>query len=134
MTKTELSKIRAEAGRKGGLKKAENARKKQSLIVQDATNGPKDDLYQAIKVLTAKIERVALCIENYNSVKNPPPPVTQKPRKQIKVEPVSDEQAKVNFWQNLAKDNGYGGGAMSAILKENKELDAMFANSKYSKK
>jgi len=125
-----ISRIRAEAGRKGGLTKAKNARSTQRSKPKQAAIDPAP-IVQAIEKLCSKIDRLVDVVTESQKAANPPPP--ERPRfkpakREVVVVNQSNIVSKRNILKGLADSNSKkcsNGGPFDAILRENRELDRL---------
>lgn len=130
-----ISRIRAEAGRKGGLTKAKNARSTQRSKPKQAPIEPAP-IVQAIEKLCSKIDRLVDAVTESQKAANPPPPERPKykpSKREVVVVNQSNIVSKRNILKGLAESNSEkssSGGPFDAILRENRELDRLAKLSK----
>lgn len=131
--KAYISKVRAAAGRRGGLAKAKNRsktapkRENETKLIERMANTI-EKLEQQNRVLSRQIEALI------GQVKASGTRAPKRPAEQIKVIPIDAKSAKANFWDSVAKDNGSKTNPFDAIVKENRELDRRIKQENFAKK
>ena len=132
----ELSKIRAAAGRKGGLAKAKN-RRARTLHIERSDQAEGNSIAESIKRLESRAnelsDKLDMLIDRLTTQSNDHQ-IKNSAKRTIKtVATIDSKTAKDNFFKGIAKANGHkngDGGAFAAIVKANRELDDLAKLSK----
>lgn len=121
-----ISKIRAKAGRKGGIAKAANRQARQAQDKAQLDQSTADTIKRLElqnQALSAKLDHIIDNLKNIEKPQKAPPRFET-----VTVVPTDAATAKQNFWGAVAADNDFGKSGKSSfdlIRKENAALDEL---------